>query len=151
MNSIRLFALGALAPFLMPLSVAAKTCELSITGNDQLQYNKSELVVGADCDKAKLTLEHVGQLSVEQMGHNWILTQTGDFQAVAQAGMQAGMDNAYLPADDDRIIAATELIGGGESTSVTFDTSGLESGGDYSYFCSFPGHSSAMKGTLVVK
>lgn len=130
---------------------AAQDCEISITGNDRIQFNKSELVVSADCDQVTLTLEHVGEMSVEQMGHNWVLTETEDFQAVAQAGMQAGAANDYVPQDDDRIITHTDLIGGGETTSVTFDISGLKAGGDYTYFCSFPGHFAQMNGKLVIK
>ena len=38
------------------------------------------------------------------------------------AGQKAGVVNDYLMDGDKRIIAATKLIGGGESTSVTFDT-----------------------------
>lgn len=129
----------------------AKTCELTITGNDQIQYNKSELVVGPDCDEVKITLEHVGQMSVEQMGHNVVVTETPDFKAVAQAGMQAGKEQEYVPADDDRVIAHTSMVGGGQTTSVTFDASGLESGGDYTFFCSFPGHYGMMNGKLVVE
>ncbi|WP_070989145.1 azurin [Halofilum ochraceum] len=138
-------ALGFAAP------AAAKTCELTLTGNDQIQYNKSELVVGADCDQVKITLEHVGQMAVEQMGHNVVVTETAAFKAVAQAGMQAGMEQEYVPSGDDRVIAHTSMIGGGETTSVTFDVSKLESGGDYTFFCSFPGHYGMMNGKLVVK
>ncbi len=130
---------------------AAKTCELSITGNDQIQYDKSELVVGPDCDEVKVTLEHVGEMSVDQMGHNWVLTETSDFKSVAQDGMQAGKAQEYVPADDDRVIAQSSLIGGGETTSVRFDTAELESGGDYTFFCSFPGHYGIMNGKLVVE
>lgn len=130
---------------------SAKTCELSITGNDQLQYNKSELVVESDCDKVKLTLEHVGKLPKAQMGHNWVLTRSSDYMAVAQAGQKAGLDQGYLPEGDDRILTHTDLIGGGETTSVTFDVADLEAGGDYTFFCSFPGHWAVMKGKLVVK
>lgn len=137
--------------FAWPATAAAKTCELSITGNDQMKYNKSELVVGADCDRVKLMLEHSGRMSAEQMGHNWVLTATEDYKSVAQAGMQAGMSNEYIPAGDDRVIAHTDLIGGGETTSVTFDVSGLEAGGDYTFFCSFPGHYGIMNGKLVIK
>ena len=144
-----LFVLLGLASFTAP--AAAKTCELTIEGNDQLQFNKSELVIGADCDKVKLTLTHVGSLPVEQMGHNWVVTETGVFKAVAQKGQQAGLENDYLPPDDDRVIVASDLIGGGESTSVTFDASSLEAGGDYTFFCSFPGHYGVMNGKLVVK
>ncbi|MES1943545.1 azurin [Salinisphaera sp. PC39] len=145
------FALIALGSLFAAGPAAAGDCELSITGNDQIQYNKSELVVPAGCDKVTLTLEHVGKMSVQQMGHNWVLTESADYQAVAQAGMQAGADNAYVPPEDDRVIVHTDLVGGGESTSITFDVSQLEAGGDYTYFCSFPGHFSMMKGKLIVK
>ena len=134
-----------------PSTAAAKTCELSITGNDQMKYNKSELVVGADCDKVKLTLEHVGKMSVEQMGHNWVLAKSSEYKSLAQAGMKAGMKNEYIPQGDDRVIAHTGLVGGGETSSVTFDVSGLEAGGDYTFFCSFPGHYGIMNGKFVIK
>ena len=129
----------------------AKTCELTITGNDQIQFNKSELTVSSECDEVKLTLEHVGKLPVEQMGHNWTLAKTENWRALAEAGQSTGLENDYLPAGDKRILAHTELIGGGETTSVTLDVSMLEAGGDYTFFCSFPGHWAIMNGKLVVE
>lgn len=150
MKSILAIAFAALSlGYMSP--AAANPCELKITGNDQLQYSKSEMVVPASCDKVTVTLEHVGTLPVNAMGHNWVLTQTGNFQALAQAGMKAGQANDYVPQGDERVIAATNLIGGGETTSVTFDISGLEPGGDYTYFCSFPGHYAAMNGKFIIK
>lgn len=130
---------------------AAQSCELEIEGNDRIQYDKDELVIPSSCDEVTVTLIHVGSMSVKQMGHNWVLTRTADFRDVAQKGMRAGLENEYLPAGDDRIIAATGLIGGGETTSVTFDVSALEAGGDYTFFCSFPGHYGVMNGKLVVQ
>jgi azurin len=56
-----------------------------------------------------------------------------------------------MPAGDPRIIAATELIGGGEQTTVTFDLSGLEPGGDYTFFCTFPGHFVLMNGKFIIE
>lgn len=147
----KLITLLALTGLAFAGTAAAKTCELSITGNDQLQYNKSELVVEADCDKVKLTLEHVGEMPVEQMGHNWVLAETGDWKELAQAGQSAGLENDYLPEGGDRVIVHTDMIGGGETTSITFDVSNLEKGGDYTYFCSFPGHWSIMNGKLIIK
>lgn len=144
-------ALAALGSLLAAGPVAAADCQLKITGDDRIQYDKSELVVPADCDEVTLTLEHVGEMTVEQMGHNWVLTQSSDYQSVAQAGMRAGAENAYIPPEDDRVLVHTDLIGGGESTSVFFDVSKLEAGGDYTYFCSFPGHFSMMKGKLIVE
>ncbi|HWK52561.1 MAG TPA: azurin [Steroidobacter sp.] len=140
--------LGALSVF-APLSYAAKTCELTIEGNDAMQYNKKSLEVPADCTEVKLTLTHTGKLPAAAMGHNWVLTETSVFQAVDKAGMSAGLQNNYVPKDDARVIAHTKVVGGGESTSVTFPTSKLKKGGDYTFFCSFPGHASVMKGKLT--
>jgi azurin len=65
---------------------------------------------------------------------------------VAQAGIGAGLANDYLVPGDRRVLAHTKVIGGGESTSVTFSGSLLSKGGDYSYLCTFPGHSALMHG-----
>lgn len=139
--------LGALSVF-APLTYA-KTCELSIEGNDAMQFNKPTLAVAADCTEVTLTLKHTGKLPVATMGHNWVLTETSAFQPVATAGMGAGLPNNYVPKDDARVIAHTKVIGGGETTSVTFPVSKLKKGGDYTFFCSFPGHWTVMKGKLT--
>lgn len=140
--------LGALSAF-APLSHAAKTCELSIDGNDAMQFSKQSLAVAADCTEVKLTLKHTGKLPANAMGHNWVLTETAVMQPVATAGMSAGLPNNYVPKDDKRVLAYTKVIGGGETTSVTFPTSALKKGGDYTFFCSFPGHWAVMKGKLT--
>lgn len=140
-----LFGLAAAAP-----SIAQEECNLTIEGNDQIQFNLQEMRVSSSCEQVTVTLQHVGQLPENVMGHNWVLTTTEDYMPVAQAGQAAGPPD-YLPADDERVIAATETIGGGEETSVTFDLSGLEPGGDYSYFCSFPGHFVLMHGKFIIE
>ncbi|HCL55252.1 MAG TPA: azurin, partial [Pseudomonas sp.] len=68
------------------------------------------------------------------------------------AGMNAGEAKGYLPEGDERIIAHTKMIGAPEKeTEVTFDATKLAADGDYSFFCTFPGHISVMKGKVVVK
>ena len=129
-----------------PHARAADACKLEISGNDQMQYDKQELSVPASCKEVTLTLHHSGKLPKEAMGHDWVLTLTSDLGPVAQAGMSAGASKDYLEAGDKRVIAHTKVIGGGETTSVTFSTAGLKAGGDYSYECTFPGHSALMKG-----
>ena len=114
-----------------------------------MQFSKPTLAVAADCTEVKLTLKHTGKLPAAAMGHNWVLTETSAFQAVATAGMSAGLPNNYVPKDDARVLAHTKVVGGGESTSVTFPVSKLKKGGDYTFFCSFPGHWSVMKGKLT--
>ena len=42
-----------------------------------------------------------------------------------------------------------EIKVGAESTSVTFRTTKLQKGGDYSFFCSFPGHYVIMQGKFI--
>ena len=67
---------------------------------------------------------------------------------VANAGMSAGLANNYLTVNDAHVIASTKIIGGGQSTSVTFSTAKLTKGGDYTFMCTFPGHYVIMKGTF---
>ena len=50
---------------------------------------------------------------------------------------------------DARVLAFTEVIGGGESNSVTFDLAALTDS-ESTYFCSFPGHWTVMKGVLKI-
>jgi azurin len=131
------------------VALADKACTLNIEGNDLIKFNVTELKVPADCTDVEVVLKHVGKLPKTAMGHNWVLTKTPDFQAVANAGVSAGLEKDHLPPGDKRIIAHTKIIGGGESTSVKFKTSQLTKGGDYTFFCSFPGHSGLMKGKLI--
>lgn len=142
--SILFAALGAFSSM-----AEAKTCSVEIAGNDQMQFDKNQIAIAADCTEVELTLKHSGKLPVTAMGHNWVLTETPAFQAVANAGVSAGPANNYVPKGDARVLAATKLVGGGESTSIKFPTSKLKKGGDYTFFCSFPGHWSIMKGKLT--
>jgi azurin len=126
----------------------ADPCQLEISGNDQMQYDKQVLTVAASCKEVTLTLHHTGKLPREAMGHNWVLVNAADFNAVASAGMGAGLANDYVAPGDKRVLAHTKTIGGGQTTSVTFQTSILKPGGDYRYLCTFPGHNALMRGTL---
>lgn len=130
-------------------SAFAKTCSVAIDSNDAMQFDKSEIKLDAACTKVELTLRHTGKMPATAMGHNWVLAKTADFRPVAIAGGRASAADGYLPKDDPRIIAHTKLIGGGESTTISFPTSKLDKGGDYTFFCSFPGHWNVMKGKLV--
>lgn len=138
-----------LASGLLAATAQAKTCQVTLDSNDQMKFDRSEIVIDAACTQVTLTLRHGGKLPVTAMGHNWVLTRTADYRAVAIAGGRARLADGYLPKDDARVIAHTGMIGGGESTRVTFATAKLQKGGDYTFFCSFPGHWSLMKGRLV--
>jgi azurin len=131
-------------------SALSQECSQTIEGNDLVQYNLAEIVVSSACEQFTVTLEHVGQLPANVMGHNWVLTSTADYMPVAANAQTVGPPS-YLPENDPRIISATNMIGGGQETSVTFDVSVLELGGDYTYFCSFPGHNVLMNGKLIIE
>lgn len=141
---VRLVAVMVLAAGSFP--AFSKTCTLSIDGTDTMQFSAKELSVAADCTEVQLTLKHTGKLPAAAMGHNWVLTTTADFGDVSKAAIAAGAAKGYVPEGDARVIAATKMIGGGESTTLTFSTAKLKAGGDYTFFCSFPGHSVLMKG-----
>jgi azurin len=129
-----------------PAAAAGDPCKVEITGNDQMQYDKKEIDVPASCKEVTVTLHHAGQLPAAAMGHNWVLVNTPDLTAVANAGMGAGLASDYIQPGDKRVLAHTKVVGGGQTTSVTFSTSALKAGGDYSFLCTFPGHNALMRG-----
>ncbi|MDF3131833.1 azurin [Pseudomonas extremaustralis] len=129
----------------------AAECKVTVDSTDQMSYNTKEITIDKSCKTFTVELTHSGNLPKNIMGHNWVLASTADMQAIATDGMAAGLDKNYLKEGDTRIIAHTKIIGAGETDSVTFDVSKLAAGTDYGFFCSFPGHISMMKGTVVVK
>ena len=90
-----------------------------IEGNDAMQFNQTAMSVPATCKEVTVTLNHTGKLPVANMGHNWVLANTADYQAIATAGMSAGVDHDYhLPKDDPRILAHTKLVGAARAPAL---------------------------------
>lgn len=131
-----------------PAHAAGKLCQVHITANDLMQYDKKEITVGPGCSQIEVTLTNVGKLPAAAMGHDWVLVKSADLAAVANDGLAAGLANNYQMPGDPRIIAATKIVGGGQSTTVTFPASRLKPGGSYMYLCTFPGHNALMKGVF---
>ena len=146
---MNLFVPVVLASLLLAPAAHARVCAVSVDSTDQMRFSQKQIKVAGDCSQVKLTLRHTGKLAATAMGHNWVLTRTTDYQPVAMAGMRMTLADSYLPKKDPRVLAHTAVIGGGQTTSVTFATAALRKGGDYTFFCSFPGHFAMMKGTLV--
>ncbi|MEO5629728.1 MAG: azurin [Thermomonas sp.] len=126
-------------------------CATEIEGSDAMQYNVGSITVPASCTEFKITFKHAGQMPVAAMGHNVVITKAADMQAVAADGIGAGINADYIKPGDARVIAHTKLVGGGETTSVSFPISKIQGAGPYEFFCSFPGHSTIMKGTISVQ
>ncbi len=148
--------LAGAALYLTAAGAAHAACEFTIEVGDTMEYKVEgtvvkEMVVEKSCPEVSVTLNHTGNLPEVAMGHNWVIAETADMQGVATDGMAAGLDNDYIKPGDERVLAATEVIGGGESTTMSFSTDALKAGGDYKFFCSFPGHYTVMQGDLVVK
>ncbi|RTZ45455.1 azurin [Candidimonas sp. SYP-B2681] len=142
----QLLAVAILSTISLP--ALAAECEATIEANDAMQFDVKTMEVPQSCEQFTVTLKHVGKLPSAAMGHNFVLGLTKDQTAINADGMKAGAAANYVQPDDARVIAATKIIGGGESTSVSFPVSKLQAGESYTYFCSFPGHASIMKGEL---
>ena len=125
----------------------ANIVEVVITGNDQMKFNKDEIKVKAG-QTVRLTLKHVGNMPENAMGHNFVLLKQGT--DVAKFGQAAGMAKAndYIPQGTNQVIAHTEVIGGGEATTIEFKA---PKKGTYDFICSFPGHYALMKGKFIVE
>lgn len=124
-----------------------KTIKVTLNSTDKMHYDKSEIRVH-EGQTVELTLNHVGTLPITSMGHNFVLLKQGTVLADFAAKAADFADNNYIPADSENVIAHTIVIGGGGSTSITFDAPAK---GTYDYICSFPGHYTMMKGKFIVE
>lgn len=125
-------------------SAAAVTLDIGSKG-DELAYDKTELKA-APGSKVTLNFKNNSQPAANLL-HNWVLVNAGTADAVAADGISAGEAGGYLKADDDRVLAHTKMIKGGESDSITFDA---PAAGTYDFLCTFPGHAVLMKGKFIV-
>jgi azurin len=119
-----------------------------LAGTDLMKFDKAEIRVPAG-KKIKLTLRHTGKMDINVMGHNFVLLKQGVDMAAFAGKAATSKDNNYIPKDAEQdIIAHTDLIGGGQTTSIEFDA---PAAGTYNFLCSFPGHYMMMKGTFIVE
>lgn len=126
----------------------AQGCAIDIEGNDMMQFNTKSITIDKSCTQFTVNLKHVGKLPVAAMGHNVVIAKTSDINGIAADG--ASITPEHIKEGDARVVAHSKMIGGGESTSVTFDVSKVSAGG-FSFFCSFPGHAALMQGTITVQ
>lgn len=125
----------------------ADVVEINIDGTDQMTFSLKEIKVKAG-STVKLTLHHVGKLPKAAMGHNWVLLEAGTSVKDFGMSVMTEKDNDYIPKDGKNVIVHTDLIGGGESTTIEFEAPAK---GEYPFLCSFPGHYGLMQGTFIVE
>ncbi len=124
------------------------TVNLALAGDDRMKFDKSELTVQAG-QEVTLTLRHTGKINVRVMGHNFVLLKQGiNIPAFSANAAAAGQANDWIPEGAEDVIAHTKMIGGGQTTSVTFTA---PEAGTYDFICSFPGHSGLMQGKFIVE
>jgi len=112
---------------------------------DNMIYDKNKIEVNSG-KNIILTLNHKGKVSKEFMGHNFVLLKKGvNVDEYAKKAVLA-KSNDYIP-NSDEAIAYTKMLGGGESTTISFLA---PEAGIYTYICSFPGHYMMMRGELIV-
>lgn len=130
-------------------AAAAGNCSAVVESNDAMQFNTKDIQISKGCAEFTITLKHTGQQPKAAMGHNLVIAKAEDMDGVFADGVAAGVDADYVKAGDERVVAYTKLIGGGEEASVTFDPAKL-AGGSYKFACTFPGHAALMNGTLTL-
>ena len=112
---------------------------------DNMIYDKNKIEVNSG-KNIILTLNHKGKVSKEFMGHNFVLLKKGvNVDEYAKKAVLA-KSNDYIP-NSDETIAYTKMLGGGESTTISFSA---PEAGTYNYICSFPGHYMMMRGEFIV-
>lgn len=145
---LRATVLFALASVATP--ALAAQCAATVESTDAMQFLTRTLNVPADCKEFTVTLKHTGKLPATTMGHNFVLARDVDIAGIAADGMKAGAAAGFLKPGDARIIAASSVVGGGQSATVSIPVGKLKVGEAYTYICSFPGHFVIMRGTLRV-
>ena len=89
-------------------------------------------------------------MAAKTAGHNVVIVKSSDFDTVvSEINMKLGVASGFLP-EMNEVVAKTAIIGGGSKTSVVINTTKLSKGDAYTFFCSFPGHYGAMKGSVEV-
>ena len=118
-----------------------------ITSDDYMKFDTRKITVKSG-KIVKLTLKHIGQLDVQVMGHNFVLLKR-KVNLIEFANKAAtARDNQYIPVGSDEVIVYTDMIGGGEETTIEFLP---PEPGVYDFLCSFPGHYAMMKGKFIVE
>jgi azurin len=131
-----------------PKQTDENSINVGLTGNDLMQYSTNEIKVKAG-QEVNLTMRHIGKMDIKVMGHNFVLLKPGtEIPAFSLEAANAGEPKDWIPNDGKDVIVHTKMIGGGQSTTITF---AAPEAGVYDFICSFPGHSGIMRGKFIVE
>ncbi len=147
------FALAAL--FVLALvggqrpAAAQSEQTVSIAASDAMKYNVTA-ITGHKDEPIVITLTNQGSLPKAAMAHNLVILKPGTNAISFAMAASAHKADDYIPKDKaDQIIAATKLLGPGESDTITFLPA---EAGAYPFVCTFPAHALAgMHGVITVQ
>lgn len=134
----------------MSSAALAGECDVSLEATASMAFSTKEITINKTCKEVNLTLKNSGNMPKAAMGHNLVITKKADMQAVLADGNTAGLSKNFVKDNDDRVIAHTAVLGGGESASIKFKTDKLNAKDAFTFFCSFPGHAAVMNGVVKV-
>ncbi len=148
-------------------SLYATDCKATILGQEDLTYDFNS-INAKDCTTMTIRFIHAeeevdddGDEEIEmemhhmlgldpslEVTHNLVVAQTKDINSILIEGIKAGPAAGYLNAKNPKIVAATAMLKDNEEQSIKIDITKLVPGQSYSYFCTFPGHTT-MRGKLI--
>lgn len=123
---------------------------INIVGTDNMKFDVT-LIEAEPGETIEIVFTTRSNMPKQAMAHNIAIIDLGvDLEEFVMASIMA-RDNEYIaPAFEDRVIAHTAMIGGGETSTIEFTVP--ETPGDYDFVCTFPGHyQGGMVGILRVK
>lgn len=122
---------------------------ITIIGQDNMQFSET-LIEAEPGETIRIVLEVKSNMPKTAMAHNVAIVDQGVNMEEFVLASMGEADNEYIaPSYEEEVIAATEMIGGGETSTIEFTVP--DNPGDYAYVCTFPGHYFAgMKGILRV-
>ena len=124
--------------------------EVTVSGNDTLQFDKTEFTV-KEGQTVALTFQNVGKLPKAAMGHNLVILKTGAEVPVLAMDCVANAQTTGMPVKpelQEKVLVGTKILGPGESETITFTA---PAAGKYDYICTFTGHFGVMKGVMTVE
>jgi azurin len=125
---------------------------VKITAGDDMMYDVEAFSVRPGA-RIKLTFEHTGRMPVQAMGHNVVILKKPSVNPVTfarRAARGSSVEEGFLSDDvRDEVLAATDMIGGGNSDTIVFTAP--DTPGKYPYMCTFPQHAASMNGNMVVE
>lgn len=173
MKNLTHLLLLLLASVMISCSGGSDALTVDVYGLDQMQYAVQEtadhlqtgdevqvngetyyLLEGINAETGQsvtINLTTISTMQPAAMSHNWILLEMGTDPQSFALDSQTATDNNYISPDlQEQVIVNTDMLGGGESDTITFTAP--EEAGDYDYLCTFPGHyTGGMYGVLSVE